>query len=98
MRKEELGLFVKSLKPAAVNRDVVDVSAELLRTPNLADYYPYIVVLDLQGLNKKMKAIANVFDEFLGKIIDEHEKSDYKAGQGDDFVYTNVEPHEIWGN
>ncbi|KAK8684897.1 hypothetical protein V6N13_040911 [Hibiscus sabdariffa] len=39
---------------------------------NLADYIPQIRGLDLQGLTKRMKAIAKDCDHFLEKIIDEH--------------------------
>lgn len=125
MRREELGLLLKSLKQAALNRDVVDISAEvaalnanmsclmvfgkkyadkefnergfkavikegmqLSATPNLGDYYPYLGVLDLQGLTRRMMAIGKVFDEFFEKIIDEHEQSENQPRQADDFVYT----------
>ncbi|XP_027076839.1 cytochrome P450 71AU50-like [Coffea arabica] len=125
MRREELGLFLESLKGVALNHDVVDISAEvaalnanmsclmvfgkkyadkefdergfkavmkeamqLAATPNLGDYYPYLGVLDLQGLTRRMKAVGKVFDEFFEKIIDEHEQSANKVRQADDFVYT----------
>ncbi|PIA38202.1 hypothetical protein AQUCO_02800104v1 [Aquilegia coerulea] len=39
---------------------------------NLADYFPCLRVLDLQGLGRRMKACHNVLDEFLEKFIDEH--------------------------
>ncbi|KAK9009715.1 hypothetical protein V6N11_036243 [Hibiscus sabdariffa] len=42
---------------------------------NLADYIPQIRGLDLQGLTKRMKAIAKDWDDFLEKIIDEHVRS-----------------------
>lgn len=125
MRREELELFVESLKQAALNRDVVDLSAGvsslnanmsclmvfgkkyedkefdergfgavmregslLSATPNLGDYYPYLGLLDLQGLTRRMKAISRVFDEFFEKIIVEHEQSAKQDRQADDFVYT----------
>lgn len=112
MRKDELELFVKSLKQAAKECIPVDLSAkvasvnadmsclmifgkkykdedfnekgfkavikeavQLSALPNLGNYFPYIGKLDLQGLNRRMKAVANVFDEFLEKIIDEHVES-----------------------
>ncbi|CAI9109285.1 OLC1v1009086C1 [Oldenlandia corymbosa var. corymbosa] len=126
MRKQEIGFFVESLKRAAINREVVDISAEvaalnadmsclmvlgkkyedkefdergfkavikegmqLTATPNLADYFPILGVLDLQGLKRRMKAIAKVFDGFFEKIIDEHEENpNHGDRQSDDFVYT----------
>ncbi|KAE7998164.1 hypothetical protein FH972_002737 [Carpinus fangiana] len=48
---------------------------QLLATPNIGDYIPYIAVLDLQGLTRRMKAISKVYDDFLEKIIDEHVQS-----------------------
>ncbi|XP_027076840.1 cytochrome P450 71AU50-like [Coffea arabica] len=125
MRREEIGQFVETLKRAALNRDVVDLSAgisslnadmsclmvfgkkyadkefdergfkaviheggQLAGTPNLGDYYPCLAKLDLQGLTRRMKATCKVFDEFLEKIIDEHEKSAKQDRPADDFVHT----------
>ncbi|KAK8577778.1 hypothetical protein V6N13_028043 [Hibiscus sabdariffa] len=42
---------------------------------NLADYIPQIRGLDLQGLTKRMKAIAKDFDDFFEKILEEHVES-----------------------
>ncbi|KAL7230814.1 hypothetical protein ACSBR2_009156 [Camellia fascicularis] len=87
MRKEELSLLVKFIEQAAQNRVLVDLSAkfdergfkaeiqegiQLAAKPNIGDYFPYVGALDLQGLNRKMKALSKVFDEFFEKIIDEH--------------------------
>ncbi|KAH7565823.1 hypothetical protein JRO89_XS08G0022400 [Xanthoceras sorbifolium] len=54
---------------------VMDETMELLATFNLADYIPQIASLDLQGLRKRMKAVAEVFDVFFEKVIDEHVQS-----------------------
>jgi cytochrome P450 len=48
---------------------------QLLATPNIGDYIPYIAALDLQGLTRRMKAISKIYDDFLEKIIDEHAQS-----------------------
>ncbi|CDP12930.1 unnamed protein product [Coffea canephora] len=61
---------------------------KLSATPNLADYYPYLRELDLQGLTRRMKAVSKIFDRFLEKIVDEHEQSANQDRQADDFVYT----------
>ncbi|KAL5820380.1 hypothetical protein ACOSQ3_022262 [Xanthoceras sorbifolium] len=53
----------------------MDETMELLATFNLADYIPQIASLDLQGLRKRMKAVAEVFDVFFEKVIDEHVQS-----------------------
>ncbi|XP_044470677.1 cytochrome P450 71AU50-like [Mangifera indica] len=42
---------------------------------NLGDYIPRIASLDLQGLTKRAKAVAKVFDDFFEKVIDEHVQS-----------------------
>ncbi|KAH7565829.1 hypothetical protein JRO89_XS08G0023300 [Xanthoceras sorbifolium] len=39
------------------------------------NYILQIASLDLQGLTKRMKAVAKVLDEFMKKIIDEHVQS-----------------------
>ncbi|KAG6657465.1 cytochrome P450 71AU50-like [Carya illinoinensis] len=47
----------------------------LVATPNLGDYLPYIGLLDLQGLTRRMKAVSKIFDDFFEKIIDDHVRS-----------------------
>ncbi|KAJ8769613.1 hypothetical protein K2173_005216 [Erythroxylum novogranatense] len=54
---------------------IVHEDATLTAIPNLGDYIPQIAWLDLQGLRKRMKAVAKVFDEFFEKIIEEHVKN-----------------------
>ncbi|GFP84940.1 cytochrome p450 cyp736a12 [Phtheirospermum japonicum] len=71
-------------------KDVITETTEIGGKFNLADYFPYIEVLDLQGLNRRMKELSRIFDRFLEKIIDEHVKNK-KAGKNDgteDFVDT----------
>ncbi|KAK1576101.1 hypothetical protein Q3G72_010949 [Acer saccharum] len=51
---------------------MIEEIMELAAAFNLADYIPQIASLDLQGLTKRMKTTAKVFDEFLEKVIDEH--------------------------
>ncbi|KAJ4715608.1 Cytochrome P450 [Melia azedarach] len=53
-------------------KTVIQEGMTLAATPNLGDYIPQIAGLDLQGLIKRMKAVAKVFDGFFEKIIDEH--------------------------
>lgn len=96
MRREELGLFVESLKQAALNRDVVDISTGVLSLN--ANMSCLMVVgkkyedkqFDEKGIEvvMRMKAISKVFDEFFEKIVVEHEKSAKQDRQADDFVYT----------
>ncbi|WMV57501.1 hypothetical protein MTR67_050886 [Solanum verrucosum] len=45
---------------------------ELAATLNLGDFFPFLGVIDLQGLTRQLKDLSKVFDEFLEKIIDEH--------------------------
>lgn len=56
-------------------KTVIQEGMELAAKPNLGDYIPQIAGLDLQGLTKRMKSVAKVFDGFLEKIIDEHVQS-----------------------
>ncbi|KAL2342998.1 hypothetical protein Fmac_004283 [Flemingia macrophylla] len=62
---------------------------QLLATPNIGDYIPYISKLDLQGIIKRLKAAHKIFDDFLEKIIDEHVQSvkgEYKVKDFVDFM------------
>ncbi|VFQ61974.1 unnamed protein product [Cuscuta campestris] len=64
-------------------KDMVDkegglkaVFSEVVRVggiPNLGDFFPFLGALDVQGLGQRMKAAAKLLDQFLEKIIDEHE-------------------------
>ncbi|KAM7529231.1 hypothetical protein LguiB_032641 [Lonicera macranthoides] len=67
---------------------VIQEGMQLAATPNLGDYFPYMGKLDLQGLTKRMKAVAKVFDNFLEMIIEEHVKCPKEEGQNKDFVDT----------
>ncbi|GFP92123.1 cytochrome p450 cyp736a12 [Phtheirospermum japonicum] len=71
-------------------KGVIAETMEIGAKFNLADYFPYIEVLDLQGMNRRMKELSRIFDGFLEKIIDEHVQNK-KAGKNDgteDFVDT----------
>nr|GMC96715.1 cytochrome P450 CYP736A12-like [Ipomoea batatas] len=52
---------------------VIQESVHLTGLPNLGDYFPYLGKLDIQGLTRRMKAVAKLFDQFFERIIDEHE-------------------------
>ncbi|RZC54570.1 hypothetical protein C5167_013474 [Papaver somniferum] len=120
MRSTELGLLVTSLKHAATECEIVNVSNRVLSLStdmsclmvfgnksmkssddhkgfqdvvhegmklgaifNIADYIPYIGLLDVQGLGKRMKEVSKVFDELFEMIIDEHVKVFDKDNQKD---------------
>ncbi|KAL2521438.1 Cytochrome [Forsythia ovata] len=51
---------------------VIQEGMKLGAIPNLGDYFPFLGVLDLQGLTRKMKALSKVFDQFFEKVIDDH--------------------------
>lgn len=53
-------------------KNVIQELLHIAAVPNLGDYFPWIGVLDLQGLTRRFKNIGKVFDEFLEKVIDEH--------------------------
>jgi len=67
-------------------KGVMQEGMHLSATPNMGDYIPYIGALDLQGLNKRMKAVAKIFDDFFEKIIDEHVQSPKGEDKTKDFV------------
>uniref|UniRef100_M1B3K9 Cytochrome P450 n=1 Tax=Solanum tuberosum TaxID=4113 RepID=M1B3K9_SOLTU len=69
---------------------LVNEVEHLAATPNLGDFFPFLGVIDLQGLTHRLKDLSKVFDEFLEKIIDEHVQSrDQK--QSKDFVDTMLD-------
>lgn len=40
--------------------------------PNIAEFFPFLRFLDLQGFTPRSKELAKLFDEFLKRVIDEH--------------------------
>ncbi|WMV57503.1 hypothetical protein MTR67_050888 [Solanum verrucosum] len=69
---------------------VVNEVEHLAATPNLGDFFPFLGVIDLHGLTRRLKDLSKVFDEFLEKIIDEHVQArDQK--QSKDFVDTMLD-------
>lgn len=53
-------------------KGVMQEGMMLAATPNLGDYFPFLGTLDVQGLIKKMKRMAKIFDDFFEKVIDDH--------------------------
>ncbi|KAI3955058.1 hypothetical protein MKW98_005061 [Papaver atlanticum] len=79
-----------SLKNDRYNfKSLIQEAFRLVGAFNIADYIPYIGLLDLQGLVKQMKSTGKLVDEFLEYIIDQHIK-DHGMAQEDhsqrDFV------------
>ena len=64
-------------------KDVIRESMVIIGKFNLADYFPYIGMLNLQGLHGKMKRVNKIFDGILEEIIDEHVKTKKKQIDGD---------------
>ncbi|KAK1371661.1 hypothetical protein POM88_037753 [Heracleum sosnowskyi] len=104
MRKEELGLLVDSIQDAAREGVAVDLSDKVASMSadiscrmifgknyedNEIDERGFKVVIQ-EGLTKRMKAVAKVFDKFLEKILDEH-AIPKDPGQTKDFVDTMLD-------
>lgn len=53
-------------------KSVIEETLQVAALPNLGDFFPYMGVLDLQGLTRRMKKLSNTFDGFLERIIDDH--------------------------
>ncbi|KAI4371977.1 hypothetical protein MLD38_010265 [Melastoma candidum] len=51
---------------------VIQEAMQLAAAPNIGEFIPFLRPLDLQGLGKKLKHLATVFDVFFEKIIDDH--------------------------
>ncbi|XP_055819942.1 cytochrome P450 71AU50-like [Solanum dulcamara] len=69
---------------------VVREVEHLAGIPNLGDFFPFLGVIDLQGLTRRLKDLSKVFDEFLEKIIDEHVQF-HDQKQSKDFVDTMLD-------
>ncbi|XP_019172767.1 PREDICTED: cytochrome P450 CYP736A12-like [Ipomoea nil] len=71
-------------------RGVLKEEMDLFGKVNLGDYFPFLSTLDLQGLTRRMKALAKTYDKFFERILDDHEQSG-QSGSSDqtkDFVDT----------
>ncbi|XP_042040105.1 cytochrome P450 71AU50-like [Salvia splendens] len=68
----------------ALFMETVAVAAQF----NLADFFPYVGSLDLQGLNRRMKRLSKAFDGFLERIIDDHVAKRGEEERSEDFVDT----------
>ncbi|KAJ7969676.1 Cytochrome P450 [Quillaja saponaria] len=69
---------------------------------NLADYVPFLGILDLQGLTRRYKKISTKVDKMLEKIIKEHEQVPKDHERQKDFVDVllslmnqPMNPHEL---
>lgn len=58
--------------------------------PNIAEFFPFLRVLDLQGFTRRSKELAKLFDEFLERVIDEH-VCDKSSHEEKDMVDTLIE-------
>ncbi|KAF5730373.1 cytochrome P450 CYP736A12-like protein [Tripterygium wilfordii] len=108
IRREELEMFVGSVRKSAMAQEVVDLTEkvrELIENMifrmlfghkidyhrfdvkmlieeasffagafNISDFMPYLGALDLQGMKQRMGAFSKAMDEFLEKIISDHEQ------------------------
>ncbi|OMP01112.1 Cytochrome P450 [Corchorus capsularis] len=68
-------------------KPLIQEGLRLSGTFNIADYVPFLAPFDLQGLMPRFRAIRKGCDEFLEKIIDEHQKRNKgQPNQHGDFV------------
>ncbi|XP_022978478.1 cytochrome P450 CYP736A12-like [Cucurbita maxima] len=66
-------------------KSVIQEAMHLAATPNMGDFIPQIAALDLQGLDRRSKAISKIFDGFLERIVDDHLESKHE-NKTKDFV------------
>ncbi|XP_047966771.1 cytochrome P450 71AU50-like [Salvia hispanica] len=69
-------------------KGVIQEVMKLIAAPNLGDYLPFLGVLDLQGLTRRMKAVAKVFDDFFERVIEDHVRAGDRPEQAKDIVDT----------
>nr|WMZ41209.1 cytochrome P450 family 736 subfamily A polypeptide 1 [Ipomoea batatas] len=67
-------------------KGVIHEVMQLLALPNLGDYFPFLGILDFQGLTRRMKVMAKVIDGFLERILDDHEQIGSSDQMTKDFV------------
>ncbi|XP_042011627.1 cytochrome P450 71AU50-like [Salvia splendens] len=68
-------------------KSVISETMELAARFNLADYFPYVGALDLQGINRRLKHLSKVFDGIVEKILLSHVEKQ-KDKDDEDFVDT----------
>ncbi|KAF8037648.1 hypothetical protein BT93_B0502 [Corymbia citriodora subsp. variegata] len=69
-------------------KGIIQESARVAGTFNLADYVPFLRPLDLQGSTRRFKAVRRSVDKLLEKIIDDHvqEAARYDGKHQQDFI------------
>uniref|UniRef100_A0A0D6QT91 Cytochrome P450 n=1 Tax=Araucaria cunninghamii TaxID=56994 RepID=A0A0D6QT91_ARACU len=76
-------VFHPGSKQAVEFKDMVWGVLKLTGTPNLSDFFPFLERFDLQGLNRKMRNLANRFDAMFDKIIEERLAKSNGIGEKD---------------
>ncbi|MCD7457467.1 hypothetical protein HAX54_035153 [Datura stramonium] len=71
--------------------ELVQETMHIAARPKLGDYIPLIGMFDLQGLSRRMKELAKIFDEFLERVINEHLHNFTEQKQTKDIVDTLME-------
>ncbi|KAL6576025.1 hypothetical protein OROHE_000496 [Orobanche hederae] len=69
-------------------KSVIEETLQVVAVPNLGDFFPFMGVLDLQGLTRRMKELSGTFDGFLERIIDDHVLNKEERKETPDFVDT----------
>ncbi|PHT80844.1 Cytochrome [Capsicum annuum] len=69
-------------------KDVIQETLILAATPNIGEFIPFLDVFDLQGLTRRMKKLAKIFDDFFERVIDEHVHDSKEEKQTKDIVDT----------
>ncbi|KAF3631994.1 Cytochrome [Capsicum annuum] len=69
-------------------KDVIEETAVVTSTPNFCEFIPFLDVFDLQGLTRRSKELAKIFDDFFERVIDEHVHDSKEEKQTKDIVDT----------
>ncbi|KAH9319857.1 hypothetical protein KI387_021626, partial [Taxus chinensis] len=64
-------VFEPGSAQAAEFKDMVWEVLKLTGVPNLSDFFPFLGRIDLQGLNRKTKSLAQRFDNMFDRIVEE---------------------------
>jgi flavonoid 3'-monooxygenase len=81
-------LFDSQGSKASEFKEMLVESFDLAGEFVIGDFVPSLAWLDLQGVQSKMKKLHNRFDEFLTKMIKEHQTAACNGGGKSDFLST----------
>lgn len=69
-------------------KNIIEKTLLIGASPNIGEFFPFLSVFDLRGLNSRLKDLAKIFDELFKKVIDEHVHLKERNNQAKEMVNT----------